>query len=116
MQFALDDLSTTCSNINLSTNSSSQLSGSSSFSLNYVKIQNNIQNQNGNISSQYADLNKLYCVVSTLLRCYDLSAYCTSYQVTINIFFFRFFQFLINFYLKRVIQQFSLIHIRIITN
>lgn len=81
MQFALDELQMTNSNINLATNSSSQLSGSSSFSLNYVKIQNNIQNQSsGNSSSQYADLNKLYCVVSTLLRCYDMSSYCSSHQ------------------------------------
>ena len=66
----------------MNSSSSSQLSGSSSFSLNYVKIQNNIQNQNsGNNSSQYADLNKLYCVVSTLLKCYDMSSYCSSQQV-----------------------------------
>jgi hypothetical protein len=84
MQFAIDELQMSNSSISLCMNSSSssQLSGSSSFSLNYVKIQNNIQNQNsGNNSSQYADLNKLYCVVSTLLRCYDMSSYCSSQQV-----------------------------------
>lgn len=83
MQYALDELQMTNSNVNLaSASSSAQLSGSSSFSLNYVKIQNNMQSQNNsNCSSQYADLNKLYCVVSTLLRCYDMSSHCSSHQV-----------------------------------
>ena len=76
MQFALDELPMTNSNLNLN-NASSQLS--SSFSLNYVKFSNSFQGQmNTNYSSQYADLNKLYCVLSTLLRCYDVSPYCAS--------------------------------------
>ena len=78
IQFSLDELQMTNSNINIF-NSTSQLSGSLSFSLNYMKMGNNTQNQNiGNSSSQYADLTKLYCVVSTLLRCYDISSYCSS--------------------------------------
>jgi len=31
-----------------------------------------------NSSSQYADLTKLFCVVATLLRCFDVSSYCSS--------------------------------------
>ena len=78
IQFALDELQTSNSNINIFT-SASQLPGSSSFSLNYAKMSTNVQNQNnGNSTSEYADLTKLYCVVSTLLRCYDLSAYSSS--------------------------------------
>lgn len=89
MQFALDELPMTVSNINLNSISSSSLSsgggggGSSSFSLNYSKFSSsNTMNANSNnfSSSQYADLNKLYCVISTLLRCYDVSAYCQSFS------------------------------------
>lgn len=78
IHYALDELQLSNSNVNIFV-PSSHISGSSSFSLNYGKMSNNTQNQNlGNNSSQYADLTKLFCVVSTLLRCFDLSAYCSS--------------------------------------
>lgn len=75
MQFALDELQMTNSNVNIFA-TSSQLSGSSSFNLSYAKMSNN-QNMS-NSSSQYADLTKLFCVVATLLRCFDVSSYCSS--------------------------------------
>ena len=101
MQFALDELPTTMSNVNFNSMASSSSSlggggGSSSFSLNYSSSKFSSSGINsshhgpsstsattGNAgsnfsSSQYADLNKLYCVVSTLLRCYDVSAFCQS--------------------------------------
>ena len=90
--FALDELPTTLSNINLSsallTSSTSSTSGS--FGLNYSRLSNNMHgggnntNSNSNCTSQYADLNKLYCVVSTLLRCYDVSSYCQPLQQDSN--------------------------------
>lgn len=84
IQFALDELQMSNSNINIF-NSNSQLSGSSSFSLNYMKMGSNPQNPNiGNSSSQYADLTKLFCVVSTLLRCFDVSSYCASLNQVTN--------------------------------
>ena len=84
MQFALDELQMTSSNLNLSgiLASSSSIT-SSSFSLNYSKPSNNQNNSSSNnngCTSQYADLNKLYCVVSTLLRCYDVSPHCCTMQ------------------------------------
>ena len=83
IQFALDELPMTLSNINLNgVLSTSSISSGSSFSLNYSKLSSNMQSQNngGTCSSQYADLNKLYCVVSTLLRCFDVSSHCASLQ------------------------------------
>lgn len=86
MQFAMDELATTASGINLSAilSSSSSIT-SSSFSLNYSKLttaqnQNTTNNNSNGCSSQYADLSRLYCCVSTLLRCYDVSSYCTTLQ------------------------------------
>ncbi len=84
--FALDELPTTLSNINLNSAllSSSTSSTSGSFGLNYSRLSNNMHgsgnNTNSNCTSQYADLNKLYCVISTLLRCYDVSPYCQPLQ------------------------------------
>lgn len=81
IQFALDELPMTNSNINFNLSSSSS---SSSVSLNsYVsaKISNLNQNMNGTGgTSQYADLTKLYCAVSNLLRCFDVSPYCSTLQ------------------------------------
>jgi hypothetical protein len=86
MQFALDELPTTVSNVNIFA-SHSHLSASSSFSLNYAKpsaatattsTNNNTSNANTPSSSQYADLTKLFAVVSTLIRCFDLSPYTSS--------------------------------------
>jgi len=95
IQFALDELPTTVSNINIFA-SSSHLSASSSFNLNYPKSSNttniNTSNHNTPSSSQYADLTKLFAVVSTLIRCFDLSPYTASSvqgQVSeINFYFF----------------------------
>ena len=92
MQFALDDLPTTLSNISLGSMLASSSSVSSSFALNYSKMSssqlqsqnNNANNSGAGCSSQYADLNKLYCVVSTLLRCYDVTPYCATYQQHAN--------------------------------
>jgi len=59
-----------------------------SLSLNYSKLanynssNNNHNNSNSTIysSTQYVDLAKLFCVVSTLLRCFDVSEHCSSHQ------------------------------------
>lgn len=84
MQFAIDELPMTMSNINLNSLSNTSInSGSSSFSLNYSKIPStnyHTQNSNGNFTSQYTDLTKLYCAVSTLLRCFDVSSFCQPCQ------------------------------------
>lgn len=75
IQFATDELPMSLSNINL--NSYSPSSGSS-LSLNYSRIQNANYQNSSNCLSQYTDLTKLYCVVSTLIRCFDISAFCAT--------------------------------------
>lgn len=75
MQFALDELPMTVSNINMNSISSSSMS---SFSLSYAKFSSSGAGNSNFSSSQYADLTKLYSVVSTLLRCYDISSHCQS--------------------------------------
>ena len=89
MQFALEELPTTSSNLNLSSFMSNfNPSSLNSLSLNYSKLanynssNNNHNNSNSTIysSTQYVDLAKLFCVVSTLLRCFDVSEHCSSHQ------------------------------------
>ncbi|RNA44904.1 putative ubiquitin carboxyl-terminal hydrolase FAF-X isoform X1 [Brachionus plicatilis] len=74
IQFAIDELPMSLSNINL--NSCSPSSGSS-FP-NYSKIQNTTYQNSSNCITQYTDLTKLYCVVSTLLRCFDIDSFCST--------------------------------------
>lgn len=75
IQFAIDELPMSLANINL--NSYSPSSGSS-YPLNYSRIQNTTYQNSSNCISQYTDLTKLYCVVSTLLRCFDINAFCAT--------------------------------------
>ncbi len=89
MQFALEELPTTSSNLNLSSFMSNfSTSSLGSMSLNYSKLanynssNNNHNNSNSTVysSTQYVDLAKLFSVVSTLLRCFDVSEHCLSHQ------------------------------------
>lgn len=71
IQFAVDELpsfSSTTGMIN---------SISSSFASSQFRLSSQTSGSGG-AASQHVDLAKLYCVVSVLIRCYDVSSYCSS--------------------------------------
>jgi ubiquitin carboxyl-terminal hydrolase 9/24 len=85
IQFAIDELPTSVSYINLSQSTSYSVS----HSHNQFKIGNNSYQNNSNTGvngsiSQYVEMSKLYSIVSILIRCFDVGSYCASTDMTVN--------------------------------